>query len=1600
MAYVIFISGVRANKMESEGPPKTRIKSCNCVICDRPLSDEPATKNPTERGIRTLLDVAQVRQDTVHERLSSSRDDILAGNVQIAFHRSCRASYTTKRNVQLVAGQGDSGPKPSTSQGADSCKRLKRTDTQHFNIRNQCFVCAKSYRRNEKLTPISTGTGASTHDCMLRAAVERLDEQMRQRMLAHPDLFAFDASYHRSCYAEYISKRNIQAAKTRTEREQLETPFQKGFKQFCEELEGNIFSGNKPVVLLSEIHSRFVEILHTVGAPDPDAYRSWKLKEKLIGQFGDRLIFISQSGKSDLICSKYLTLGDALKRVNTLHIEKSEDGTSIGFAVNEFDPSDSMILHKAASVVRKSIANVSFMSDSYPSSREIGIEKSVAFVPTPLIEFISWCTSRKAFEGAMSFADGCATDNMLQILAICQNVIGLSNNIPTPISFGLGIQLHHKFGSRQLIEVLHELGHSIPYDEVRRFLTSVAEDDQRHGETYVPRGIVKYKEDDVFSIVDAAIDNFDQNEETLDGRSTTHSMAAVLYQRTRTKDVMPGIPKSKSRALDASQYVEDKISFFSKPHTRAEPKRIAETSVFGVQADCHRQAVIRDLAWKISRIFEDISLPAWSGFNAMVSESEIPVAIVRYLPFIKAPPTDFSTVYTVLLQLISIARSLGQHHILVTADLAIYSKAEQILWTKLELQDSVTMRLGMMHLIMAFLASIGKLYGDGGFLDILTSSGVYATATAQLMLQGKHYARGIRGVKVAHEAMTHLFLSAAETYAKKNGLPWIDDEVHTLATNLQSSIQMKNQSSCSAICLLLENKIANCSESISQFQAFGKDQSGTFIYWNSFLEAGDLLLRLIRADKEADFALHLDSVMETIPYFHLAGRTNYARYTPVYVSEMRQLETKQPVMHQFLSRGGFVVRRSDKTKFNSVPTDQALEQTINREAKGTGGVIGFTLRKSALLRWLLTRHVSGEYSEAFQELLENKSEGSLHKELGQARISRDKADVMAITDYIKDHCQNPFDLESIPKELVNITTGQIATKAVEESLTSIPEKGKTILNTFLTARLVDGETKSFWDAIPKSTVVTFASMKKALTFDKDRKMVLDPEVLFRRLLSVAKHRDIDMRMVLSYELTPVPPALFHDDGTIRKVTKSDLAEKLEGNCPQETELKSKAATAYIIDGMCFVQGLNEAQFKTFDDLGEIMVNKLTRMFSKPDLHIQTLALVFDRYDVTSTIKGNERQRRGDIGGDGPSHQIMGKRQVPHFRQFLKSGPNKAALIYFLAQYLEEHAPDRIPEDRKLVIAGGHPNREVVREITDHGTRDLEELFSNHDEADTRMILHATHSSSFPRTIVRCDDTDVLVLLVYYQSRGELSNEVYMHAGHTGKFVTRERFIPVTQIVKAIGMEQCSMLPAVHALTGCDSTSGFFKLGKKTAYTTFQKHQDAVKGLAEFHSPEHDDGLDAARELLLLMYGKGRKGRSSWDTFDEMRFQLSATTDKPVSSLPPTDDAFRQHALRAKFQTMIWCRSHIAKPRARDPTEYGWIKQSDECLQCVTSLKESAPTEIRDLTHLYCKDTNCTDGRKCACVLAGLKCIEICSCNNCPNTVAVLQDDEDGSDDED
>lgn len=80
---------------------------------------------------------------------------------------------------------------------------------------------------------------------------------------------------------------------------------------------------------------------------------------------------------------------------------------------------------------------------------------------------------------------------------------------------------------------------------------------------------------------------------------------------------------------------------------------------------------------------------------------------------------------------------------------------------------------------------------------------------------------------------------------------------------------------------------------------------------------------------------------------------------------MEELKNQIPYMYNFLADGNFVVKKTNEKRFNCVASDMALDQSINRECKSRSGVIGFTQKPNTLLRWMVTRHTLGEYSQNF-----------------------------------------------------------------------------------------------------------------------------------------------------------------------------------------------------------------------------------------------------------------------------------------------------------------------------------------------------------------------------------------------------------------------------------------------------------------------------------------------------------------------------------------------------------------------------------------------------------------------------------------------------------
>ena len=87
------------------------------------------------------------------------------------------------------------------------------------------------------------------------------------------------------------------------------------------------------------------------------------------------------------------------------------------------------------------------------------------------------------------------------------------------------------------------------------------------------------------------------------------------------------------------------------------------------------------------------------------------------------------------------------------------------------------------------------------------------------------------------------------------------------------------------------------------------------LYWNSYLEMVDLILCFIRASREECWRLHLTAFHDMLPWSQAYDRTNYARYSALYWSEMVILEESHPEAYKAVNAGNFTVQQSSLRAF-------------------------------------------------------------------------------------------------------------------------------------------------------------------------------------------------------------------------------------------------------------------------------------------------------------------------------------------------------------------------------------------------------------------------------------------------------------------------------------------------------------------------------------------------------------------------------------------------------------------------------------------------------------------------------------------------------------
>ena len=146
------------------------------------------------------------------------------------------------------------------------------------------------------------------------------------------------------------------------------------------------------------------------------------------------------------------------------------------------------------------------------------------------------------------------------------------------------------------------------------------------------------------------------------------------------------------------------------------------------------------------------------------------------------------------------------------------------------------------------------------------------------------------------------------------------------------------------------------------------------------------------------------------------------------------------------------------------------------------------------------------------------------------------------------------------------------------------------------------------------------------------------------------------------------------------------------------------------------------------------------------------------------------------------------------------------------------------------------------------------------------------------------------------------------------------YVAVRGIVKSIPQELSDVLPAVHSLTGCDTTSKVFK--KYNAIKTVIK---------DYYHLLTDDRLNNKTDKYLVHCLS--KSASNDKSFNDLRYSMyhQKSFQMNAEKLPCTSNSIQYHILRSYFQCFHWLHAAFQHKILLNTKDFGYDLNEEEYL---------------------------------------------------------------------
>ena len=300
---------------------------------------------------------------------------------------------------------------------------------------------------------------------------------------------------------------------------------------------------------------------------------------------------------------------------------------------------------------------------------------------------------------------------------------------------------------------------------------------------------------------------------------------------------------------------------------------------------------------------------------------------------------------------------------------------------------------------------------------------------------------------------------------------------------------------------------------------------------------------------------------------------------------------------------------------------------------------------------------------------------------------------------------------------------------------------------------------------------------------------------FTRHIEYARSRQYDVNHLQTYEISSMP-LYFIKDGHLRKSNKSEFSEeirKLIPTCPSNVPTSPDMESMVVVDFMGYARKvpIKKLNLRPYHDFANHMWNTINKL----SFNAARIDIVFDLH-ILQSIKQDERNRRGGIEGISTIITFPDQ-QLP------------IDMDMFFIKWLTEHYSGNQP----LYFGGAHPDDIASCVKIVNGCITLDRLLKcDHEEADDRILFHVSHAikvDRYQKIVIASPDTDVFISAHHHFSRWIFFGlvELWVLSGKSDSRLAA----PLHDIVETMHSNVVDILPAVHSLTGCDTTS---KVGTK------------------------------------------------------------------------------------------------------------------------------------------------------------------------------------------